>query len=100
MHAFSYANDGPRYRRIVDRVLVRAKSHYRRNAIKLLALVASAIRPLKWHEVQAAISFDSAHGSADFLKNRLAVGAKDLCGALLEELPNGDIDFVHSTAKL
>jgi hypothetical protein len=65
----------------------------------LLSWVACATRPLAWREIQAAVSIDWERRIVDYDRYQLAVGIKELCGALVEELPNGDISFVHSTVK-
>jgi hypothetical protein len=65
----------------------------------LLSWVACAIRPLAWREIQAAVSIDLERRSVDFDRYQLAVDVNELCGALVEQLPNGDISFVHSSVK-
>jgi hypothetical protein len=65
----------------------------------LLSWVSYATRPLKWREIQTAVSIDPEQQSVNFDSYQLAVSAKELCGALVEQLPNGDISFVHSTVK-
>jgi len=91
--------DKDRYHRITENVVVNAPTPYGQKAAMLLSWVACAIRPLKWREIQAAVSNDWERQIVDFDRYQLAVDAKELCGALVEELPNGDISFVHSTVK-
>jgi hypothetical protein len=40
-----------------------------------------------------------AQGTFNFQDRHLKVDVKALCGALVEEQPNGDVGFVHSTVK-
>lgn len=91
--------DSDRYDRIIEHVLVKAPAKYRQTAAMLLSWIACAIRPLKWREIQAAVSIDWERQTVDFDRNQLAADAKELCGALVEQLPNGDISFVHSTVQ-
>jgi hypothetical protein len=88
-----------RYHRIVENILVKAPLPFRQKAAMLLSWVACATRPLAWREIQAAVSIDWERQTVDFDRYQLAVDAKELCGALVERLPNGDISFVHSTVK-
>ncbi|GIZ46852.1 hypothetical protein CKM354_000996100 [Cercospora kikuchii] len=87
------------YERLFNRILSETAAQYHATARKLLAWVACATRPLKWREIQAVVAIDFDKQIVDLNHRRLVVGLKDLCGALLEELPNGDIVFVHSTAR-
>lgn len=93
------ANGPLRYARIIERILVQAPPSYRRHAKRLLAWTACATRVLKWREIQAAVSIDLDNQVVDFERNQFSVDSKALCGALVEELPNGDVTFVHSTVK-
>jgi hypothetical protein len=91
--------DGYRYNRIIERILITAPAPYRTKASMLLSWVSCATRPLKWREIQTAVSVDHEQQRVDFDSYQLAVDVKELCGALVEQLPNGDISFVHSTVK-
>jgi hypothetical protein len=91
--------NGYRYDRIIERVIVKAPAPYATKASMLMAWLACASRSLKWREIQAAVSIDPERQKVDFDSCQLVVDAKELCGALVEQLPNGDINFVHSTVK-
>ncbi|PIA93282.1 hypothetical protein CB0940_04886 [Cercospora beticola] len=93
------AEIGDAYARVARRVLGHGKLPSQRYAHRLLSWVACAIRPLKWREIQVAISIDNQTGVVDLERKCLRVTLIKLCGALLEESPNGDIDFVHHSAK-
>lgn len=53
---------------------------------------------MKWREIQGAISIDLQEMSID-VDRRFVDGSKDLAGSLVELLPDGSVDLVHSTAK-
>ncbi|GIZ44205.1 hypothetical protein CKM354_000740900 [Cercospora kikuchii] len=86
------------YARVLTRV-THAKLPLSRNAQRLFSWVACAIRPLKWREIQVAVSIDSELGVVDLENRQFRVSLKRICGALLDERPNGDVDFVHHSAK-
>ncbi|KAF2219821.1 hypothetical protein BDZ85DRAFT_41489 [Elsinoe ampelina] len=86
------------YERILKRILGTGESGHRHDALKLLGWLVCAQRPLRWHEIQAAASFDSARGEYDSHR-RLMVDHKALCGSLVERLPDDSIELVHSTTK-
>jgi hypothetical protein len=96
--AYIYA-DRLRYNRIIEHILFKAPAPYGTKASMLLSWVSYATRPLKWREIQTAVSIDPEQQSINFDSYQLAVSAKELCGALVEQLPNGDISLVHSTVK-
>jgi hypothetical protein len=66
---------------------------------QLLGLLVSSKRPIKWHEIQAAVSMDLESKTFDFDGLSFRVEAKDLCGSLVEIRPGGTVELVHSTAK-
>jgi len=90
--------DNGRYARIVDRVL--RDPSVKEDATRLLGWLVCAKRPLKWHEIQGAISIDLEAQDVDFEERRLRVDSKDLCGSLVEKRTDGSIELVHLTAKL
>jgi hypothetical protein len=69
-------------------------------AQKLLGWMVCAKRPLKWHEIQAAVSIDPMEGTVDLDKRKLRVHIRDLCGSLIQALPGDRVELVHSTAKM
>ena len=58
-----------------------------------------ARRALKWHEIQAAVSMNPEGQTIDFDERKLRVHIKDLCGSLIQLLPEDQVELVHSTAK-
>lgn len=69
-------------------------------AKRLLSWVVCAKRPLKWPEVQGAISIDLEKEIVDIGQHKLRVGPKELCGSLVTVYEDGTIELVHSTAKM
>lgn len=89
-----------RYSRIVTRVLHNPIEAERDDARKLLGWVLSAKRPLKWHEIQGAVSIDTDNQCVNFEDRQLRVHVKDLCGSLVEILPGDRVTLVHRTAEM
>jgi len=58
-----------------------------------------AKRPLKWHEIQGAVSIDPEDQSIAFDERKLRRHIHDLCGSLIQALPGDRVEFVHNTAK-
>lgn len=69
-------------------------------AQKLLGWMVCARRPLKWHEIQGAVSIDPAEQTIDFDDRKLRIHIRDLCGSLIQVLPGDRVELVHSTAKM
>ncbi|KAK2808656.1 hypothetical protein FQN50_004520 [Emmonsiellopsis sp. PD_5] len=88
------------YERILDRIQRSASSAEWNIACKLLGWMVCAKRPLKWNEIQGAISIDPKGEHVDWDGRRLRIHIKDLCGSLVDILRGGRIELVHSTAKM
>lgn len=84
----------------MDCIFVHAAKPQREAAESLLGWLICAKRPLKWHEIQGAISIDTANKVVDFDDRQLRVDSKDLCGALVEVHPDESVELVHHTASL
>ena len=69
-------------------------------AQKLLGWMVCARRPLKWHEIQGAVSIEPEHKTIAFDERKLRIHIRDLCGSLIQVLPGDRIEFVHNTAKM
>jgi hypothetical protein len=87
------------YARIVHRVFTEAEPAEKEDAGKLLGWLVCAKRPLKWHEIQGAWSFNTDTRTFDYEERRLRTDSKELCGSLVEIHHGGVIDLVHLTAK-
>lgn len=83
----------------MDRVLTEPEEPEGEAARKLLGLLVCARRPLRWHEIQGAVSVDLGTRSIDFDRRQLRVDSKDLCGSLVEISSGGIISLVHASAR-
>ena len=88
------------YARILDSICKDPDNPETQDAKKLLGWLVCAKRPLKWHEIQGAVSIDVRSETVDFEDRRLRVSSKDLCGSLVEVLEDGTVELIHLTAKL
>ena len=91
---------GSSYKRIIERIFGNENEGERKQAQTLLGWLVCARRPLKWHEIQAAMAIDVEEQTIDFERRQLVVDVEDLCGSLVERHSGDRIELVHSTAKL
>ncbi|RQM06601.1 hypothetical protein DH86_00001229, partial [Scytalidium sp. 3C] len=68
-------------------------------AKKLLGWMVCAKRPLRWNEIQGAVSMNAAEQTIDFDQRKLRVHIKDICGSLIQVMPGDRLQLVHSTAR-
>lgn len=66
---------------------------------KLLSWVSFSKRPLRWFEIQAAISIDIDNETINEESKRLLDTSKDLCASFVEIYPDQTIQLVHSTVR-
>lgn len=59
-----------------------------------------AKRPLRWREIQAAVSMNAEHQTFDFDKRRLRSSIQDYCGSLIQVLSEDRVELIHTTAKM
>lgn len=85
------------YGRHVDRFNNNESEGERVMARMLLSLMVCSRRPLRWRELQAAISIDPDDQTID-PSRRLVTNVENLCGSLVEVLPGDRVDFIHVTA--
>jgi hypothetical protein len=83
----------------VTRIYQNPNEGERETARSLLGLIVAAKRPLKWHEIQGAVSIHIEEHVVDFDNRRLFTHVSDLCGSLIDVLPGDRVQLVHSTAK-
>jgi hypothetical protein len=88
-----------RYLRIVTRIYQNPNEDERETTQKLLGWISCSKRPLKWHEIQGAVSIDIEDQSIDFDGRRLCTNIRDLCGSLIDVLPGDTVQLVHGTAR-
>ena len=108
-YLITLANQSHSYERILSRLKENAKPGEWETAHKLLGWTICAKRPLKWYEIQCAISIDVEEQTIDFDERKLRVDIRDLCGSLIHVQPGEPhaigvdardrIELVHSTAK-
>lgn len=87
-----------RYKRILDHVLEELDPKDAAWAGKILEWLACSFRPLKIHEIQDGITFDT-EGAGLNEETKLGRQIIDLCKPLIEEGPGNTVDFVHFSAK-
>jgi hypothetical protein len=68
-------------------------------SLKLLTWMVCAKRPMKWHEIQCAVSIDIDNQNVDWKRRKFSVDSKELCGSLVEVYADGTVNLVHHTAK-
>jgi hypothetical protein len=88
-----------RYQRILDRILDCNTTERQKNATRLLGWLACATRPLKWYEIQGAVSIDLENQSVNFEERKYRESSKDICASLVEIRSDDSIELVHSTAR-
>jgi hypothetical protein len=88
-----------RYQRILDRILDCNTTERQKNATRLLGWLACATRPLKWYEIQGAVSVDLENHSVNFEERKYRENSKDICASLVEIRSDNSIELVHSTAR-
>ncbi|KAH7125933.1 hypothetical protein EDB81DRAFT_730245 [Dactylonectria macrodidyma] len=90
------------YDNIIERLRTAQHANTWREAKKIFGWLAYAKRPLKWHELQAALSVNiDDHGGVEVqdCMIRLRDNIQNVCGSLVH-MPGGtSIDFIHQTAK-
>ena len=67
---------------------------------KLLGWMVCAKRPLKWREIQAAISIDAEDETIDLDSGGLRRSVEYYCGSLIQVLDGDRVELVHTTAKM
>ncbi|KIV79744.1 hypothetical protein PV11_07289 [Exophiala sideris] len=87
------------YARILDRISKDERPGRVATAQKILGLMICARRPLKWHEIQCALSTNVADGTVDFAQRRSRTHIREICGSLVNALSGDRLELVHSTAK-
>ncbi|KAK0747368.1 hypothetical protein B0T21DRAFT_406003 [Apiosordaria backusii] len=86
------------YGRTMERIRNNPNKAEAELAHRILSLMICSVRPLRWREVQAAISVN-IDGQTVESSRRPVVHIKEICGSLITILDQGDrIEFVHATA--
>ncbi|OCL10848.1 hypothetical protein AOQ84DRAFT_425849, partial [Glonium stellatum] len=88
------------YDRLADRILKSGDVLMREAAERILGWIVYAKRPLRWHEIQGAISVNLDNQDMEFESRKLRVDAKRLCGSLVDYHHSDDtVQLVHLTAR-
>lgn len=87
-----------RYARIMARMTQGRSETTQKTVKKVLGWVACAPRPLRWREIQCAISID-LDKEANNDGKRLVEEPKSLFSSFIELQANGMVDVVHGTAR-
>lgn len=89
----------PSYDRILHRLL-NAEVETKKEIIKkLLSWVSFCKRPLRWFEIQAAISIELENDNINEHSRRLVDTCKDLCASFVEVHSDQTVELVHSTVR-
>lgn len=91
------------YHKIIDRLERESVRSQWTMAKKIFGLLAGVKRPLKWYELQAALSLEvSAVGkvSMDYHNNQLRNDIRETCGTLVQVVQKNRVEFIHSTTRL
>ncbi|KAL7952980.1 hypothetical protein V8C34DRAFT_75562 [Trichoderma compactum] len=86
------------YERITRRILQSGPESNRRISRKLMSWISCSKRPLRWHEIQCAISVDLDNQKLNEDK-RLINDSKDFCASVVEVHADYVVELVHPTAK-
>ncbi|PVH69331.1 hypothetical protein DL98DRAFT_625565, partial [Cadophora sp. DSE1049] len=70
------------------------------NTLRLMGYLVCAKRPLRWREIQAAVSMNAEIQAFDFEKPEFCISIQDYCGPLFHILPGDRVELVHTTAKM
>ncbi|KAL8370099.1 hypothetical protein RB595_000459 [Gaeumannomyces hyphopodioides] len=87
------------YTRIYKRIVSSGSRSQHEISKRLLSWTAIARRPLKWYEMQAAISINLEEETVNEPKDRLVDSLKDLCASFVEVHADQTIELVHGTVK-
>lgn len=87
------------YQRILNRIKENSSDKEWKIAKQLLGWMVCVTRPLKWYEVQAAVSTDVEDQTVDFDERMLRIHIRDLCGSLVQVAAGDRVGLVHHTAR-
>lgn len=87
------------YDRILRRLMDDHVEQRRHITRKLLSWISLSKRPLRWYEIQAAISIDLDNETINEEHRRLVDTSKDLCASFVEVYPDQTVALVHSTVR-
>ncbi|KAE9374277.1 hypothetical protein N431DRAFT_371745 [Stipitochalara longipes BDJ] len=91
---------GEAYERVLKRLEKNLRGRQWEIVRKLLGWMVCAKRPLKWREIQAAVSIDADEQTIDFDRGKVRGSIEDYCGSLIRVLSGDRVELVHTTAKM
>lgn len=68
-------------------------------ALRVLAWLTYAKRPIKWREIQGALSIDVDSRTCDLQSRQMRTHIRVICGVLLKPIADDQLELVHRTAK-
>ncbi|KAI0198195.1 hypothetical protein F4808DRAFT_452139 [Astrocystis sublimbata] len=87
------------YERILNRVLHKTPQRSQQVTRRLLSWIACAQRPLRWQEIQAAITIDLHKESINDENLRLIDNVKDFCASLVFVDVDHIVELIHPTLR-
>lgn len=91
------------YTRIMDRLKADLSDEQLEYTTLLLGWLVCSKRPMKWTEIQVALTIDLHSESISHeldMDLKLRDDVQELCGSLVQVLDGNRIELVHSTAEL
>ncbi|KAK5653815.1 hypothetical protein OQA88_7973 [Cercophora sp. LCS_1] len=90
---------GKAYEKTINRLERENNNNNWNMAKKIFSLLAGALRPLKWYELQAALHIEESGSRILHRGDELSVeDIERVCGGLVQKLENR-VEFIHSTTK-
>lgn len=86
------------YGRILDRILESRGPHMVKHLRHILGWIVCARRPLRWREIQGAISLDLERQRVDYDKG-IAESPKGLFASIVKIQADDTVELVHGTAR-
>ncbi|KAK7750570.1 hypothetical protein SLS62_007546 [Diatrype stigma] len=86
------------YERILDRVNESKTDNVLKYLNQILGWIVCARRPLRWREIQGAVSIDLENEHIDY-KKEISESPKGLFASLVEVKEDGTVELVHGTAR-
>lgn len=90
-----------RYKRILERVLESRGEKTINRICLILGWIVCARRPLRWREIQGAVSIDMEGGVEQQIdhERKLSESPKELFASLVELEYDGTVQLIHETAR-
>jgi hypothetical protein len=86
------------YKRILDRVVESRSEAYVNKLRQILGWIVWAKRPLRWREIQGALSVDTEQQRINH-DRKLSDSPKELFASFVELKFDGTVQLIHETAR-